>query len=778
MTTIKSIKFRKLAISSAISIAISTQVVNAQEDQTEEPEKSKSVFEVIEVNASKRIQSIQKVPTSVTAFSGDDVKNLGFQSETQVISQSAGVTLNDYGAAPSIRIRGVGADTFSETVESSAAVYRDDVYRPTMAANNSQLFDIERVEVLRGPQGTLYGRNTNAGLIHFTSARPTDDLEYYAEAQVGSFGQFVLEGALSGGLSESVRGRISFKSNTDDGYQKNLGTGGGDNFGSTDVQAVRGQLEIDISDTANLRIIASTVKQRNIASIYNMRGLLDEVGDPCSPADVLANKCYAYAPDDSAPGGIGVTKVDNPNAKEGYSEASSLANNLDATDFSANFTWEVADNIELVSITAFEKIERYYEEDTDASDGGLLFGFDEEFNPLFFQAAASFGLEGQTFSQELRFAGYGDTLNWIAGAYYFDDDKGKGDFLVTNSIPEFGLTVEANVITKSTALFGQADLEITDSVTLTGGLRYTDDERTAEVRTPWANFVFGLPTEADFLVESQNWTYKIGAQWQGDDIMVYGNHSTGVKSGEFNVNFIASAIEAAPVGEEKVSSFEVGAKWTFADGLGRLNASAFYNDIEDYQATVYEQPPGGGLSVGYFRNIGDVVTAGGELELFIMPVDNLDVMLAVSLLNTKISSDQSVTVGAVTPDSGYTAGTTYAIDGNEMVQAPKVALNGIVRYAIPTQSMGEFAVQTDFSWQDDVFLDVANDPYNVQKAHALVNFRITWASDSDEYYAQLFVENATDKFYASEAFTPEGFDRQGIIAGKPRTFGLKVGTRF
>ena len=221
------IRYKQLALASAVSAALAATEATA------------AVLEEVVVTAQKREQDLQSVPVSVTAFTGEQVRDLGIQDQIGIIAQSPGVTLNDFGASPIIRIRGIGPETFSESVESSAAVYRDEVYRPTLAANGAQLFDIDRVEVLRGPQGTLYGRNTNAGLIHYYSAKPTDELDGYAEIQAGSFGQLIVEGAVSGGFSDSVRGRLSLKSNTDDGYQENLGSGGGDEFGATDVQAGR-----------------------------------------------------------------------------------------------------------------------------------------------------------------------------------------------------------------------------------------------------------------------------------------------------------------------------------------------------------------------------------------------------------------------------------------------------------------------------------------------------------------------------------------------------------
>lgn len=737
-------------LSAAIALVVGVSGAQAQ-----------MVLEEVVVTAQKREQDLQTVPVAITAFSGDQMKNLGFQNQTDIISQSPNVTLNDFGTGPSIRIRGIGADTFSETIESSAATYRDEVYRPTMAANNGQIFDQERVEVLRGPQGTLYGRNTNGGLIHFYSQRPGDELNGYAELQLGNYGQQIFEGAVGGPFSDWARGRFSVKRNKDDGYQENLGSGGGDDFGKTDITAFRAQLEFDITDDVLLRLIGSRTKQRSKSQIYAFRGMVDPLGNPCGASQVQDGDCYAFAPTPS-----GLFRVDKDDAEKGYSERPELENKLDSHDAAAILSWQFTDTLELVSVTSYETIKRLYQEDVDASDGGLFDGTG------FLQGAADYNFEATTKSQEFRLVGTHERVNWVGGIYLFSDNKKD----VHNEVPDFGIDVTANVKTGSTAAFGQVDFNLTDNLILTGGLRYTIDKRDAEVSTPMGGF-FGGSTYEEYETNERNWTYRLGLQWDiNDDLMFYTTYSTGIKSGEFNVNLITTADEAAPVGEEKVQSFEIGSKWSFLNGRGRLNSALFYNAVEDYQATVYEST-GAATPTSLFRNIGDVDIYGAEFELAVNPVTNLDIVLGIALLDTKVKSDTFLRLGPAVPPT-FASGTVYPVDGNELVQAPKVAANGLIRYGIPTERAGEFALQMEFTWQDEVYLDVANDPYNVQDAYGLFNFRFFWESPESRFYTQLFVENATNEFYASEAFTPEFFDRQGVIFGKPRTYGAKFGVRF
>lgn len=742
-------KLLSAAIPSALALAFGSTAVYAE-----------VLLEEIVITAQKREQNLQDVSVAVTALSGDQISALGLQSQTQLIAQSPGVALNDNGATNIIRIRGMGADTFSDALESSAAVYRDEVYRPTLASNNAQMFDVERVEILRGPQGTLYGRNTNAGLIHVYSRRPTEELEGYGEVQVGNFGQTIFEGAISGTVTDAARARLAVKYNKDDGYQKNQGSGGGDDFGATDVTAVRAQIEFDLGDAAQLLLAASHAEERSTNIIYSGRGHVEADGfTPCSASDVKSNRCFSVSP-------TGLFQFSKDDAGVGYSERSDLAKDLDATDFAATLTWDINDSITLTSISAYEEISRYLEEDSDMTDFGLFDGFGG-----FINGFISYEIEAETISQEIRLNGEADQLKWVAGVYYFNDDKGQVDSLA----PGFGLDTLASLETESTAVFGQVDYSISDTVTLIGGLRYTDDERETDVAAPLAGF-FGGSTSESYKVGTSEWTYKVGVDWvPSEDLLLYASYTTGVKSPEFSLTLTGmDAAGAAPVGEEKVGSFELGSKWTFLDGRARLNTSMFLTETKDYQGTAYE-----GIATR-FLNIGDTTVYGAEIELQAAPTANLDVMLGVSWLETEIDTDPSVIVfsGPADPGTGFANGTAYPLDGNELVFAPNYAVNGVVRYTIPTDRMGEFAVQVDFSWQDDVFQDTSNNRFDVQDDYALVNLRAFWESEDEKYHAQVFIENLEDEFYTNELASIEFFDRQFVLPGKPRTYGAKFGVRF
>jgi len=223
---------------------------------------AQTVMEEVIVTAQKVEQAVDDVPVAVTAISGEALRELGFQSSMDVAAQIPNVDVVDTGFNLLFAIRGNTLQDFGDANESPVGFYIDDVYRGTLAGQVNQLFDIERVEVLRGPQGTLYGRNTTGGLVHYISKAPTSSLEGYAQLQLGSFDQRIVEAAVGGPLGDHVRARIAGKYNEDDGWQENAAEGGG-KFAVTNVWAVRGQVEIDITDSFRALTSASYSTQNN-----------------------------------------------------------------------------------------------------------------------------------------------------------------------------------------------------------------------------------------------------------------------------------------------------------------------------------------------------------------------------------------------------------------------------------------------------------------------------------------------------------------------------------
>ena len=234
---------------------------------------AQSILEEVVVTAQKREQSLQDVSLSVTAFSGEMIEDLGFQEATSIVAQSPNVLFRTTGPLPTFTIRGVTLIDVGDGNEPPVGFYIDEVYRGTAAGQGNQLYDLERVEVLRGPQGTLFGRNTTGGLIHFITRKPTEEFEANFNFQYGSFDQRIVDGAISGAFSDKVRARVSFKYNEDDGWQDNVSNGA--DFAVTDTIAGRAQLEVDVTGDLTALFSVSASEQNNSHAGYAYAGLFD-----------------------------------------------------------------------------------------------------------------------------------------------------------------------------------------------------------------------------------------------------------------------------------------------------------------------------------------------------------------------------------------------------------------------------------------------------------------------------------------------------------------------
>jgi len=381
-------KFKKLmlmATASGAAIIFSSPLASAQDAATEEAEDSRRL-ETITVTAEKRSENLQTVPISVTAFSGDNVRQFGFDDSTDIAAQVPGLNIGTpvgEGNNPAIVLRGVGLNDFNDNNESPVSIYNDGVYVGASAAQTFQLFDLERVEVLRGPQGTLFGRNATGGLIQFIAAKPTEEFEARTTLSFGSYSEVKTETAISGPITDGIRGRVSVATNNRDGYVENLIAEDGN---EADSVAIRGQLDFDIGDRGGLLlradyvesdVAAGRIEQQATGSIFN-----EVFGLP-----LVDNFGFAELDDDP----FTVSQDRSGNVLE-----------LDNYNVAATFDYELTDSITFTSITAFSETERLYQEDTDA---GPFPGIE-----------ADFLSDTRQFTQEIRFNGDHGRFRWQGGA--------------------------------------------------------------------------------------------------------------------------------------------------------------------------------------------------------------------------------------------------------------------------------------------------------------------------------------------------------------------------
>ena len=652
-----------------------------------------AVLEEVVVTAQKREQNLQDIGVSVTAFSGEQMSRLGFIESKDIVAQTPGLELTGYGggAINSFVIRGVGQNDFLASQESPVALYIDEGYQSSNVTTRFGLFDIERAEVLRGPQGTLFGRNSTGGMVHFITARPTQELEGFVDVTLGEEARRRVEAAISGGLTDQVSGRLSMVYNEDNGLIENdLGP----DTRRADDWAVRGQLLIEPSEDLSIRLKAQ------------------------------------YGDEDAAPVGysFGLPSF-NPTDFYGYSDADgdpfTVSNDFESfqttelINLYSNISWDIGP-ITLTSVTDYQDVEHTYAEDSDVSPSST------------YHYIQYFELE--QISQELRLNWDGERHRFVAGVYFLNIDL-TYDILQAGENFFGPLTFPSQVMQDTTtyAVFGQAEYDFTDQLTLILGVRYNRDEKDYSLEAE----IFGFPTFTDSFSED-DYSAKIQLNYKiNDDWLLYAGWNRGIKSGGYNFPLTPVDAETLPYGSEVLNSYEVGVKASLTPTT-RLNVSAYYYDYEDYQA--YNIDP-------FFNALlfnAKAENYGGEIELVSNPVEGLDILLGLSLLDTEVTglpTDYN-TLDPITfaPAQNYPTGT------EEAPLSPGATVNGLVRYSWPAFG-GQLALQGDFRWVDDQKYNLAVSEIVVEDSYGVINGRLEYTSGDEHWNAAIFVRNLGDERY-------------------------------
>lgn len=698
----------------------------------------------IVVTAQRREERLQDTPIAITALSGKQLADLGIDTPSELAGQTPGLkvlSIFGEGTNPTFFMRGIGLLDFGDVTETPVAVNLDGVYLGTQAAQAAPVFDVERVEVLKGPQGTLYGRNSTGGVINIISAAPTYNLEGHISVQAGSYGQRLMEGALSGPIGEGIRARVSVRRNSDNGWQRSLTTGI-DGFGRTDIWSARGQLALDLSDRDTLLLRMDYAENNGTAVLYPLTGLLeDDLITPCAPDRAASNLCFNQA---------GERGVRNP--RVGLSEEPRLRNKLEFVLGTATYEHDFG-GAALTSITALQTAEKLYEEDADAAAivGGLT----------------EYRLEARQFSQELRLAGGDPTsLAWIVGAYYFEEKRDSSvsapEAAFDFGIPFFGTL--AHQRTRSTALFGQVDFALAPQLTATIGGRYTADRKSIWVVTP--DF---LPEERRQTKDSKL-TGRLSLNWKpNDQTLVYASASTGFKAGGFNANFVFDPDTIEPVSPETITSYEVGLKSELFGGGLRFNGALFYYDYRDIQAVALDNVMG--RSVTRLISLGNAEVFGFDGDLTWVPTKAARISIGLGLLDSELHSS------ALSP-SPFPPG-TIPVDGNPLPMAPSVSLNASVEYTFELAQAGSLTAQLDGNWRDAFSFTAtgSREPTERSNGYGLLNARLRWQDKKERLSAEVFVENLTNETYL--LFNANVFPDTAVGAwGKPRTWGVRLQADF
>ena len=703
-----------------------------------------SWLEEITVTAQKREQSIQDVGTSLTALSGNQIEKMGLTGVTELGRHIPNMIVGLGGgdaAAPALSIRGVGLTYPFDTSQSTVALYIDEVYQGTTVAQTAYLYDVDRVEVLRGPQGTLFGRNTTGGLVHFVSRKPTDELEAYGTFTHGTWDQIKFEGAISGPLGDRLQGRISVLHDENDGYQLDRTTG---NRGvARNTTALRGQLAFNLNDEIDVLLKIHGSDSDGTPYYHKPFGLFTAPGGaPCSVEQVNAQQCF-----------------DNFGNRDQVEDPHNVALNpftdyslgIETLGGSAKITWQ-RDGWEFVSITALDSIEKKHREPTYT-------------HPAPVPVSVDFNIESDQITQEARLSRETEDLTWVLGFYYYSDEK-DGDFIF---VPPLAYSNTYLQEVEAWAVFAHAEWRFMPDWTLEAGVRYTSEELETQstVDPPlFAPVAFSFSGKTD----DDNVPWHIGLNWNvKEDVLLFANIDRGYKSGGINsggfINFIP---QLDPFGTEKLTMYEGGLKATLFDNRVRFNASGFYYDYKGFQALT--QADIGGFPVDRLENAGDAEILGFEAEVQMRPLDFFEAQFGVGYLDTETKDFFSAESFDAMGNPIFTD-----LSGTELVYSPQWSANGLMRVFYPLFG-GEAAVQVDFSYSDEYFYDTDNSPLDLGGDFTIWNFRASWSGPNDRYEIAFFSHNFTDESYAGEGADFFGGTERSF--NRPRSVGVSLSARY
>ena len=678
-------------------------------------------LEEIVVTAQKRETNLQTTPIAISSFSSEALSSRDI-TDTQSLSFAVpGLIHSEAVTNGQITLRGIGLDIPNLAGEPGVAFHVDGVYIKSLTQITAAFSELERVEVLRGPQGTLYGRNATGGAINLITKEPSEEFEAEASIKYGNYDRIATRVGVSGPLSDAVAGRISYEYETRNGYTKNLATGR--DLDDANRHSVRGSLYFTPSEEFSIIV-------RGDYQIDNFSGIPDQ---PLSggPNDALIGIDNSLGEDVVQTLVTGGRITLNPRTV-----FHNFDNNFrrEVYGFSAEANYDAGD-IQLKSITAYRSDSLDVNTDSDGTD---VLG-------LHITNLA----ETDQFSQEIQISSsYEGPFNFILGAYYFKAD----DFLSIDA--DFGISflADSNQDTETIAFFGESYYDFSDNLKVTVGARWTQDKKSFDTVNNFAPA--GVTNDVTF----KNFLPKIGLDFQiNDDVFAYATISKGFKSGGFNIFGSGGAFD-----EEKVWAYEIGLKSTLLQNSLRLNLTSFFYDYKDLQVTQF---PGDGTQ--FISNAANAKIYGLEADFQFIANEWVEFDGSVSYLDAHFET-------FITADVLDPAGPLADLSGNKLIRAPEFSANMGVNVTLPVSNDISSVLRVEYSYVDDYFFSAFNRSPAVQKSHSLVNAFLTVEGDSELWKLSFYGKNLTNKDIRSSAFEVPAVG--GYLA--PRTYGAMLSFKF
>jgi iron complex outermembrane recepter protein len=739
------------ALSAAQPLSVSAQ------ELTEQQEEGK--LETVVVTAQKREQSLQDVPMSVSALSADALAAAGVQNMSDVTRQTPVLEMQA-SVSPvmtNFRIRRVGSLGNIPTFEPAVGLFVDGAFRSRAIFGATDLFDLDRIEILRGPQSTLYGKNTTAGVIGIYTAPPSDSFSASGEATVGSMdggdgdamsSQF--KAGLSGPLGDSVSASLGGSYTANDAIMGEALTLTGEPANDTNRYSVRGQLAWDVTDSLNLRLILGAVQEDD------KKETSDITYDPAGPMARVVLPAWRAA-------GVSDTCTDNDPHNRITCVNQAITTDLEAREATLLGTYSFDNGLTLNTITSWDHFMFKGTMDDVAQMGAPLLKFHDR-------------QEGESLQQEVRLASAGDqTLTWLTGAFYYTNEFKRGEsddpatFIgdVYSSHPAVAAVNQAllrtpiplpvaapgqlgflasNLDTEYLGVYGQSTWNLSDRFNITGGVRWQEESKEADINqwvnnpapsiislllSPAAVSANGLERDTDAV------TWSVTPQWNvTDNAMLFATAAHGFKSGGFNVGFGRLPIAAREFEDEDIMHYEAGAKFELLDGRMRLALSGFNTVYDNYQDAAFV---GGQFTVD---NAEKATLEGAELEGAVLLGERLNADFAVSyadLVYDKNTHGQCYP--GRTPDSPTSPG-ACDLSGEHPVNAPEWKTHLGLQYDQPV-SWGDLFARADWSWTSEYNTSYSADPRLKQDAYSWVNLRA--GTRWNNYELVFWADNVTDE---------------------------------
>jgi iron complex outermembrane receptor protein len=721
-------------------------------------------IEEVVVTARRREERLQDTPVAVTALAGEALESRGVESVDQIakfapsirFDGAAALSGGNYNAT--VFIRGVGQNDFAIFSDPGVGVYVDGVYYARSIGGTLDAFDVSRIEVLRGPQGTLFGKNTIGGAVLITTERPKNALGGEIEGVTGSYDRLDVKGHVDIPLGQKVSARLSAARLTRDGYGKRLTTG--DDLGDRNATAARAQLLWEPSDTVTVNLSADYTRAREHSAPQKLLVIGAVPGFAIGPFMGNFNTYVAPGLGITAPNGAKTLNTsfltDSPFTTYGTGPN---VNDLDLWGGSATVDWNLGE-VTFKSITAVRGLTATFARDGDNTP----FTFRETFNhDVQTQYSQEFQLGGQSFD---------DRLTWVTGAYVFQErgtDSGYAKLALGLapgvSPPPFSpsAAVYTKVTSTTYALFAQGSLTLTDRLSATVGARYNRDEK---------DYVLDHRRIRDGGVIAQvspsgswnSFTPKVGLEFKATpDVLLYASVGKGFKSGGFNARPLNDASEVTEYQPETLLTYEAGAKTAWLDRRLILNVAGYFSDYQDIQVTVNQTPR------NFVANAAAGEVKGVEVELQARPTADWSFNFGGGYMDAKYTE-----VG-----SGLAAGQVLPITlATHFVKAPKWTLNGGIEYGHDLPIGGRLTARVDWTHYSTVYNDVANDPDLTQPGYDLFGARLAYASPDRLWQAALFGLNLSDERYMVSGNASSGFGLKEASFGRPREWGFSLSRKF